>query len=248
MLRNGQTEEPLGVDTHEKLDELISQWARRHLHQGRCFIKDGIIDADRWKTTAPKVLALLKEGRHEGLSTSWDLREYIRKDIRENGRLTGPALKNTSYWCYAIHHVARGRLRGFPVGTAALDQAVELFLSSALVNIKKSGGKAQSSFAELAEYARADGDLLRQQIELIDPDIVICGYTWPHVKHLWPEAKNAAFEGVWRVGRRVFLDFWHPGHRIADDLKYYAFACLLQNSDALFKLDLPKSKQPKSQG
>lgn len=79
---------------------------------------------------------------------------------------------------------------------------------------------------------------IKNQIELIDPDVVVCGYTWPHVKHLWPEAQAGGYDGVWRVSRRVFIDFWHPAYQIPDELKYYALACLVQNSHVLSKAAL----------
>jgi hypothetical protein len=225
------------MDAHEKLahEKLLNSWAQQVNHQGHCFIQDGVIEQRRWDATTPKVLFLLKEARHDGPESSWDLREFIR----ENNGPYGPALKNAAYWSYAIHHIARGNLPGFPVEKSTLDEAAELFLSSAVVNIKKSRGTAHSSYDDLAQHGQTDGALIKKQIELIDPDIVICGYTWPHVKHVWQhEAQAGGYDGVWRVGRRVFIDFWHPAYPIPDDLKYYALSCLLQNSRVLSKAAL----------
>jgi hypothetical protein len=218
------------MDAHEAL---LLRWSQQPLHQGHCFIKDGIIDRKRWDSATPHVLFLLKEARHEEPDPTWDLREFIR----EMGPY-GPTWKNAAHWCYAIHHIANGALRRFPVEKPALDEAAELFLASAVVNIKKSGGTPRSNSDDLGKYGQTDGALIKNQIELIDPDIVVCGYTWPYVKHVWPEADDAGYDGVRRVGRRVFIDFWHPAYQIPDDLKYYAFACLLQNSHALSTVTL----------
>ena len=119
----------------DSLEGLLHKWAQQPRHQGCCFIQDGIIDQKRWASVTPRVLFLLKEARHEGPEPSQDLRAFIR----ENGPY-GLTLKNAAYWSYAIHHIALGRLRGFPVGKSELDEAAELFLSSAVVNIKKSKG------------------------------------------------------------------------------------------------------------
>jgi hypothetical protein len=212
----------------DSLEGLLHKWAQQPRHQGCCFIQDGIIDQKRWASVTPRVLFLLKEARHEGPEPSQDLRAFIR----ENGPY-GLTLKNAAYWSYAIHHIALGRLRGFPVGKSELDEAAELFLSSAVVNIKKSKGTARSVPDDLAQYAKEDGAFIKSQVELIDANVVVCGYTWPYVKHLWPEAEAGGYDGVHRVGRKVFVDFWHPAQQIPSDLKYYALACLLQNSDAL---------------
>lgn len=218
------------MDAHE---ELLTKWSQQPHHQGHCFIKDGIIDQRRWDSIAPKVLFLLKEARHDGADSSWDLREFIR----EMGPC-GPTLKNTAHWCYAIHHVARGNLPGFPVDKYAFDEAAELFLSSAVVNIKKSGGTPRSSSDDLAQYGQTGGVFIENQIELIDTDVVVCGYTWPCVKHVWPEAQSGGYDGAHRVGRKIFIDFWHPAYQIPGELKYYALACLLQNSHALSRVAL----------
>jgi len=216
------------MDAHEAL---LHRWSRQPHHQEHCFIKDGIIDQKRWDSITLRVLFLLKEARHEGPDSSWDLREFIR----EVGP-SGPSLKNAAYWCYAIHHIASGTLLRFPIEKSAVDEAAELFLSSAVVNIKKSAGTPPSSSDELEQYGRRDGAFIKNQIELIDPYVVVCGYTWRHVKHLWPEAQDGGYDGVHCVGRRVFIDFWHPAYQIPDELKYYALACLLQNSYALWEL------------
>jgi hypothetical protein len=125
------------MDAHE---ELLDRWARRPHHQGHCFIKDGIIDYRRWHSKAPRVLFLLKEARHDGPESIWDLRAFIR----EAGPY-GLTFKNSAYWCYAIHHIASGSLPRFPVQQSAIDEAAELFLCSAVVNIKKSRGMPRST-------------------------------------------------------------------------------------------------------
>jgi hypothetical protein len=126
------------MDTHE---DLLEKWSLEPHHQGQCFIKDGIIENDRWRSADPRVLFLLKEGRHSGTGI-WDLRKYIRESDPDQG-----TLRNTAYWCYAIHHIKRGRLPGLPIAskrTAEYRKAVEALRSSAIVNIKKSSGRSNS--------------------------------------------------------------------------------------------------------
>ena len=56
-----------------------------------------------------------------------------------------------------------------------LRQAREAFLSTAMVNVKKSGGRSTSRLADIAEFARLDASRIRRQIALIQPDIVVGG-------------------------------------------------------------------------
>jgi uracil-DNA glycosylase len=47
----------------------------------------------------------------------------------------------------------------------------------AVVNLNKAGGGASSDLRRLREIAARDADLLREQLALLDPSVVICGGT-----------------------------------------------------------------------
>jgi len=210
-----------------KHEKLLDTWPSK----GRLFIKDGIIDMDRWRSADPKVLLLLKEARHNGVGT-WDLREYLREEPKPRG-----TWRKSAYWCYAIPYIKRGSLPGLPFlpdRKAEFDQAVEALRSSAIVNIKKSDGKNTSRDEDIERHARRDKRLIQRQIERIKPDVVICGGTWRFVEDWWPD-KIRLYDGVYRVGQRVFINFWHPAYRVSDELKYYALAAMLHFSNALAK-------------
>lgn len=213
-------------------DGLLEKWSREKHHQKHCFIKDGVVDTVRWRCADPKVLFLLKEAYDDNGRSSWDLRRYLRK---EPSALNNPTWRNAAYWCYAIHHIKRGRLPGLPFlpeRKAEYDHAVELLLSSAVVNIKKSKGQHRSSNIDIEGYARRDRELIQKQINLIKPDVVICGNTWQFVEAWFPNRKQL-WDGVYRVEQRLFVNYWHPSARGSDELKYYALAGQLHFSDAL---------------
>jgi|SRR5580698_1685526 hypothetical protein len=215
------------MDEHEAL---LDEWGRRPLHVGRCFIKDGIINVDLWQTAKPRILFLLKEAYGAPGTTAndnWDLRERLRND--------GPRWQTwvpAARWSYAIQEIASRGFSEFPNDDDAIARAL---LSSAIVNIRKSGGGSASSSTELRNCVRDDGWFLRKQIDLIDPRIVVCGSTWGHVKELWPEASKA-YNLVWRTHNRLFVDFWHPSNRCPKEMAYYALAGLFQYPQSLSDL------------
>jgi hypothetical protein len=217
-------------DLHE---DLLGRWSREQHHQGRCFIKDGIIDSDRWRSADIKILFLLKEAYHDGGST-WDL----RKHVRENDLRGKPALRNLVCWSYAIHNIKRGHLPGLPSlpqRKSEYHAGLEALRSSAIVNIKKSGGQSSSSAGDIQLYARLDKRCIQRQIKLINPNLVVCGHTWDFVKDWWPKPKPVMlYDGVWQVGQLVFINFWHPAYR-DDELIYYALAAMLHFSKVLAK-------------
>jgi len=50
----------------QELENLLDVWAARKHHLGKGFIRDGIIDLNRWGNASRKVLLLLKEAYGEG--------------------------------------------------------------------------------------------------------------------------------------------------------------------------------------
>ncbi|MBX9906080.1 MAG: hypothetical protein K2Y31_17170 [Burkholderiales bacterium] len=210
------------MESHE---QLLSRWCELSHHRNKPFIKDGIIDIHRWEHAPRKVLLLLKEAYGEEDATEgYDLRKVIRDEWN------GPKYKiwwTAAYWCYAIHH-SKSTFSKFPSDDEAYALASESLLSSATINVKKSNGKSISDSDEITQHAMRDGDLIRLQIELINPEIVICGNTWGAVQHLWPDAVPT-YDLVWKHDSRYFIDFWHPANQFPNALNYYALGCLLQN-------------------
>ncbi|MGA2226091.1 MAG: hypothetical protein ABSH41_16770 [Syntrophobacteraceae bacterium] len=220
-------------DSHELL---LDTWANMPRHIGKCFIRDGIIDPSRWFRAPRKILFILREAYGEPDDTEgWDLREVIREEWQ------GPKGKvwwTVSYWAYGILTATPHQLPPFPSDDVAYNAAKEALLSTAAINIKKSGGKSSSDWDDLVSYVNEDGEFIRQQVELINPQIAVCGNVWSLIQHLWQDAQQL-YDGVWIANGRVFIDFWHPAnYQFPNQLCYYALSALLQNSGALNRTPL----------
>jgi len=207
-------------------DDLFQQWAARH--KGKTFVQDGIIDKKKWDAAKSKILFLLKEP-YSDRQMSWDLRENIIGTVNEMG-LVG-SWRQASYWSYACHHrIVHGTLPSFPA-KAEERELVDLFLSSAVLNVKKvDDGQSSSEPEVIKKYADMDGDLILQQVGFISPQVMICGYTWDCVKHLWPNAKPVYDPGVLRDGNLWIINFWHPANRYPHALTYYCLGALLEHA------------------
>ncbi len=209
-------------------DELLIQWRSRRDHASRGFVSDGVVDPAHWEKAPVRVLFLLKEAYGDpGATSDWDLRQWIRDAAA--ARWLGGMFWTTAYWAFLAHHRNQDRWPRFPDDDSSYDQALESLLGSAVVNIKKSGGSSVSDNDDLARFVSQDGDLLARQIELIRPQIMICGATWPLVKHLFSEAKPL-FDRVWQLGDSMVIDYYHPAHRGSNHLYYFALAALFWNT------------------
>jgi hypothetical protein len=205
-------------------EQLLDVWAAREHHIGKGFHKDGVFDLGCFAAAPRKILFLLKEAYSEG--SGYDMRRDIRSPV---------GLKTTWWnivrWGYALQHAARGQMPPFPdfYERGDNEKAAAVLVSTAVINIKKSDGEHTSTYQDVYKYAQLDGDLLRRQVALIAPDIVVCGGTWWAVKYLWPEAEEIS-ERAWKIPGVTFLDFWHPAARKRNLLMYDELCQLTQRA------------------
>ncbi|MBK8454251.1 MAG: hypothetical protein WAQ53_12055 [Thiofilum sp.] len=206
--------------------ELLKRWASLP-EQSINFVKDGVIDKNKWDKVNCKVLLLLKEAYSDKSPKGFDLCLTIRdkwKGIKKDGR--DNTWINAALWCYVaqtLSSITPDPDKNNPILNDALLQA-------AVINVKKSGGKSSSDMVEIAAIAKRDGDLIKRQIAILEPNVVICGNTWKAVKHLYPDAIRV-FPRVWFVNGVYFINFWHPANQFPRDLNYFSLVTLLREKE-----------------
>lgn len=215
-------------DFTEKHSELMKRWSEKTLHKGNDFIEDGIVDLSRWQKSGKKILLLLKEAYGDYGDLCWLIRDEWK----------GPKYKvwwAASYWLYALHKMSDNYIPAFPKEQKQFDECTEHLLSSAVVNIKKSSGKTSSDYEDVLKYAREDAELLKEQISLINPDIIICGSTFDYFKEFWPDKidKVGDTEFVFKTGKHILINYWHPANQYHNELCFYALCAIMQNANVL---------------
>lgn len=87
----------------------------------------------------------------------------------------------------------------------------------AVINIKKYGGWNPSKNDDLKMHAEEHADLIYEQIELIKPTVIICGYTGWLLDIVWEKMgmdkiRNSESGRLHLVKNMdaVLIDFWHP--------------------------------------
>jgi hypothetical protein len=201
-----------------RMSELLNRWQEERKEyndeeKGFCFTTDGILDFDIWEKQHPKILFLLKE-THD---------DYTEVDQ--------PAPIDAGSGNYFWWNIARWK---FAISQLFLDKNINpIFLDKdellfrfpflddiAIVEVKKKyEDKSISNNNEIKKYAKRDAKLLREQIDLINPNIVLCCYT--------QDSYDLIYEGVyyeeispiikkcrcWKFGERLVIDFYHPSTR-----------------------------------
>jgi len=199
---------------------MFDEWKNKELHQKKMFITDGVIDNDFWSKSNYKIMFLLKEAYDSKKSEgTWDLPNLIRKR-----GVSGRTFKPMAQWAYGIEKVIQNReISPYIQNNEYVKNAL---LSSAVVNLKKSGGKSKSGSKNLLEYVNEDWDLIYKQISNIAPKIIVCGNTWSLIKDklIHKKVSDCAFlsDGV------LYIDYWHPSNRAANLMNYYSLCAIVQ--------------------
>ena len=211
--------------------QTAEKWRGSPHHAGRAFIVDGVIDESRWARAPRRVLFLLKEAYDSSKEQAgFDLRERLRT---QKGWRRKATIRNLGRWAHLLHHFEPGDIPPFPSD----DEADDAFLASALVNVKKSGGRSRSSEDDILEYARSDRALLLEQLEHICPDVIVLGGTWGPAKQLWPPLGQEPSEVMvsYRCHRTTLaplINYWHPAAHGSKKLFYYGLAGIMQSGSS----------------
>ena len=104
-----------------------------------------------------------------------------------------------------------------------------------LMNLRKSNGSRNSGDRQFVKYAKADNELLNRQFNLINPDIVIYGYTFDAAKgiHNLSSTKKEYPSSHWYYidqNNRVHIDYFHPANRYPALLQYYGLMGIYKKS------------------
>ncbi len=218
--------------------ELFERWRKRPLHKKQSFVKDGKLCPEKWDSrSSGKTLFLLKEAYdNQGRGQDWwDLSQMIQEWDRPYGRMWW----TLAYWSYGVKNLInnRGQIMPFPTEESKWKKAAENLYESAVVNIKKSGGKKTSDWEDLKKYAEEDSDLIWEQICDINPRLVVCGGTWSIIKDYLPTPPKKEHDRlgdmVYDVNGRVFIDFWHPANRYPNAMNYYTLCSLIIKPEIL---------------
>lgn len=211
----------------KELNDLFDIWEKKHLDTGhKRFIRDGIVDENCWleNQTVPKICFFLKEARTK------EEHYILTDDLRNNEpwRLW----QRVAVWTQAIQMAFSGE-------EAYNEEKIKLkshdaIKQIAVVNVKKSDGMKESDDDDLRVYAEQDKDLLKKELEIINPDIIVCGYTFGLLNTVLGDELNAektwdTMYGFWKD--KLVIDYFHPACHYPNRVNYYALMSICRMAE-----------------
>ena len=205
------------------------------IDHSQVFISDGSVCPEVWndRTTGPKIAFILKEAYGE--TESWSLTDWIRE--------TQPACNiwyRVTEWTYGLLNTTAERIARYAPDRISFEESKERpneWLGQiAIVNLKKSGGKSSSNYGEISAYAAADREEIIRELELLDPDIIVCGSTADALNSICsfigPERCDNWYYYSDAIGgrKRLFIDYYHPANRYPPLLNYYGLVNIYQQA------------------
>jgi hypothetical protein len=175
------------MNINEKLDELFLRWKEKseQTEQNRessSFCEDGLMYkygheknyVDKlWVKSQKRIMFFLKDAKEQsGDSRLWLYEEGT--DHRNNRNLKPKLMKVLAYWLYGFTTVKEGKIE--ELEAISHEQLVECFnqVPFAFVESKKQSGKPSISKTVLTEYIDRYKDFLIEQIDILNPNIIVC--------------------------------------------------------------------------
>lgn len=187
------------------------------------FIRDGVVNLNVWEKQDKRIAFLLKEAY--GDNSEWDLKEMLRVKSPWSS-----IWRRVAEWTYGIQNTTVDKIAKYEPEKISMEENNMLLNQIAVFNLKKSGGEPQSNPNEIKAYANADRIEIKRQLELINPDIVVCGNTMSALNQIYDcSIKTESshndnwyyFTNVIGGKKRLVLDYYHPANYYPALLNYY---------------------------
>jgi hypothetical protein len=208
------------MDIKHKHDDLMNRWRVRFSeqlgHNEGLFNVDGIVDMEHWNKAPVKVMILNRETNNIEPSVYkngiYSIPDAIQRSSRgKTGWTRGNTLRVSGQWAYGILNHQGG---SYPQHTEAKRNAFVAPLSIAYVNLRKTNGGSVANLKILERDTAHYADLLKEQIELINPDVVICGRTLGYIKkYIFGNELEFLDERLYKLGTTLFIAHFHPSAR-----------------------------------
>lgn len=218
------------MNTIEKLEELYQKWEKQRNYIP--FVRDGILLEDEWSNASPKIMFLMKESHK---NTDWWQIAGSEIDISKNDKVR-KIWENIVRWKFLLNsYFNDGVIPSFLEKEELFRKALPLkkLGDIAYVNVSKELGESSSNAKHLQNRAIEDREFLTQQIDIIDPEIILCANTFScyHPIYNGNQTIEKVSDRIHKHKDRIIIEFYHPGPPAGnkDRALYQSFSDILKD-------------------
>lgn len=185
--------------------------------RNEAIVLDGAVSWKDYLESSIRIMFVLKEANG---GENWDLREFLRNGGR-------PATwNNIIRWIKGIRNIKNSYVWS-EIDKISEEDRIFYLKSIVAINVKKISGSSVANNENIYSFAKKDSDLLKEQVSIYKPQLVICcGTCCEYFDFIYDG------EPVWKMTKRgvsyvsnngqVIIDFNHPEARVSSNYLYYA--------------------------
>lgn len=184
------------------------------IYEGRTAIKDGIIDIDNYLASDLKIMWILKEVNSPD-DENWDMRDVLKNLKSECGSKVKTGWANTfNSIIYTTYGILYRKFKEDIPRTDEDPQIIDVLKNIAFVNVKKVSGGAKANYNKLHDFHKKHGEILKNQIEVFNPDVIICGNILEIIDDFGNEYINVKENGMvfYLSPKHIIIDAYHPNN------------------------------------
>lgn len=184
-------------------------------------ILDGAFDSEKYfYNKGFKILWLMKEPYDDGGNGAWSLPELFTKDY--NTFFSGLIMGSSGRTWQPVVYVSYGILNKFQnwdeIPFIKDDPSIVKVLENvAWINIQKlpSITGRSTNMSNIYSSYNKHKELIQNQVEVLNPDIIICGNTFDVVKEYFGNLQKTIYDMIeyYVAGKRLIINAYHPSQR-----------------------------------
>lgn len=185
-------------------------------------IDDGVVDETEYTSALYRIMYVLKEVNG---GFGWSLCKHLKNGGRQ--QVHDATWDNIARWTEGILSLPN-ELAWSQLENACEKRRERMLPKICAVNVKKTAGSYTSDSKQIYVEALNNAEILKKQLELYSPHIVICcGTEKAFVEACYPKQRikwQMTTRGVWyfMYDSKIIISFSHPAARVKDCYLYYA--------------------------
>lgn len=184
----------------------------------RSIVEDGIVSEEEYLDSKYKILYIMKEANG---GADWSLKDFLC----DGGR--SQTWDNVARWTEGLLNINQEINWSYLEGNN--ENRRKYYLKKiGVINLKKTAGGYTSNYKEISKAALENRNLIKTQVDLYNPDIIICcGTADDFVKNYFDSKLvnwNMTKRGIQfiKCNNKIIVSFAHPEARIRDAYLYYS--------------------------
>ena len=229
MAMTGRESAMTSAEYQTQISDLYKEWKSRVDTNDTPFVTDGVIDPEQWFKQDERIMFVIKEAHSDKGEKDWDLSDHALLNGKFGKRVTW---RNISLWAKGMQNI----YGDYNPNDKDLETFGNKYLHSiAALNIKKYNGTITSNDEDIIHYADQEKDLIKKEIEICDPNVIVCCGTAKALSRVidfnYEQYNNECFYHTFINGHEVIvIDFYHPANRFPKIMNCFTLCSIYQRA------------------